>query len=324
MLQPRTVDLNAIVSGTEDLLGRLIGENIQMVTVLGGNLGKVKADPTQIEQVIMNLAVNARDAMPAGGRLIIETKNAVLRSGQVRSLSEGEYVVLSVTDTGQGMDEATAARIFEPFFTTKPVGKGTGLGLSTAVGIVEQSGGALTVESKLGKGTAFFVHLPRVEGAVESEAADRQVKGPTLQRLNILVVEDEAPLRKLVSTVLEAAGHRVLEAANGDEALALASEQSIDLVLTDVLMPGMTGPMVVAKLRKDRPDLFVLYMSGYDQKLIDAKALAKRASFLPKPFTPRALLAAIEDLQIHAESYGSTKTQRSRPGSGTHGASGPT
>jgi signal transduction histidine kinase len=296
--QPRVLDVNAVVSHMEGMLRRLISEDISLVAALAGDIGKVNADPGQIEQVIMNLAVNARDAMPAGGKLLIETRAVQLESGQVASLLPGRYVQLSVSDSGHGMSAEIASRIFEPFFTTKEVGKGTGLGLSTALGIVEQAGGALTVESKVGVGTIFRVYLPVSAEEAASETGAKEPKRIATRGATVLLVEDETPLRKLISQVLKSAGHTVLEAASGDEALALSARQAgpIDLLLTDVIMPGISGPELAARLRGRRPAMIIVFMSGYDNELVDKKSLETNASFLPKPFTPRALLKRIDSL----------------------------
>ena len=296
VLQPRLIDLNWVVVGMRELLRRLIGEGILMDTVLGSGLGRIKADPNQVEQVIMNLAVNARDAMPTGGRLTIQTRRADL-SAPLQSLQPGAYVLLTVADSGRGMDEKTAARVFEPFFTTKELGRGTGLGLSMVYGIVEQSGGLIRVESAPDEGATFYVYLPVCEAADDPDSRTPAERHGNRAQGTILVVEDEPPLRRLVASVLAAAGHQVLEAVNGYEAIALAEgHEHIDLVLTDVIMPGITGPDVVARLRSHRPELAVLYMSGYDNELIDQKALERTASFLPKPFTPHSLLASVGEL----------------------------
>jgi signal transduction histidine kinase len=296
--QPRVLDVNGVVSGMEGMLRRLIGEDISLVTALAGDLGKIKADPGQIEQVIMNLAVNARDAMPAGGKLLIETKTTHLEAGQMASLPAGRYVQLSVSDTGHGMSAETASRIFEPFFTTKEVGRGTGLGLSTALGIVEQSGGTLTVESKLGVGTVFRAYLPWTAEQAGSEESRWPAESEASGIATVLLVEDETPLRKLILQVLRSAGHHVLEASSGDEAVALSARHPgpIDLLLTDVIMPGMSGPELVAKLRGRRPAMTILFMSGYDNELVNKKSLETTASFLQKPFSPRALLKHIDTL----------------------------
>ena len=316
----RVLDLNSVVSGMEGMLRRLIGENIMLVTALAGDLGKVKADQGQLEQVIMNLVVNARDAMPDGGKLILETRNVRVEAGQARSIPAGSYALLSVSDTGHGMSAETASRIFEPFFTTKDVGKGTGLGLATALGIAEQSGGTLTVESKLGAGTVFRAYFPWTHDKPREEEGSTPAGHSGSRTATILLVEDEMPLRRLLFQVLTAAGHAVLEAANGEEALALGERRSqpIDLLLTDVVMPGMSGPELVGRLRSVRPNLPVLYMSGYDRDLIDQKTLETAAGFLPKPFGPRALLEGVDQLlgvagTVSPSGYGRGKTEEGRP-----------
>lgn len=272
-------------------------------------------DPVHLEQVIVNLAVNARDAMPAGGRLTLATKETTVDADStVGSIPPGRYVKITVSDTGHGMDAATLARVFEPFFTTKEPGKGTGLGLSTAHGIIQQSGGALTVESTPGQGATFHVFLPVAEGAVEKHQPDiPSLKQPS-QCGTVLIVEDEPPLRELVVTVLSAAGHRVLEAANGEEACILSARHSepINILLTDVVMPGISGPDLAAQLRKTRNDLMVLCMSGYDRNLISQHALED--SFLLKPFTPQALTSRISEL---LGTQRQTLAQRSSAGPGS-------
>jgi signal transduction histidine kinase len=296
VLQRRIINPNAVVTGMEEMLRRLIGDDVSLVTVLASGVGNIQADPHQIEQVIMNLVVNARDAMPTGGRIVIETRNIDLGT-EIRSLSPGAYVSVSVKDTGHGMDTQTAARVFEPFFTTKAPGRGTGLGLSTVYGIVEQSGGAITVESAPGVGSTFRVYLPVTDGAEESASGDHPGGFHAVSTGTILLVEDEMALRQLISKTLSAAGYRVLQATNGEEALAMASTPDrIDLLLTDVVMPGMSGAELVARLRAKRSACVVLYMSGYDRHLIDQKTLERTASFLPKPFTPRVLLTRISEL----------------------------
>jgi signal transduction histidine kinase len=296
--QPKIVSVDNVVAGMEALLGRLIGEHITVLVVSASGAGAVRIDPTQLEMVIMNLAVNARDAMPEGGRLAIETRSVNLASGQVPPLEAGAYVAISVADTGHGMDQATAAHIFEPFFTTKPVGKGTGLGLSAAQGIVEQSGGALTMESTPGRGATFHVYLPLAGSPAAATAAEPEGTvplPPDAQPVQIagsvLVVEDHPPLRDLIVTVLSDAGYRVLEAANGAEAIRIAQESSVDLVLTDVLMPGMNGPALIQQLRAQSERLRVVLMSGHDRGLLNN--YAEDALFLQKPFTPKALAAMI-------------------------------
>ncbi len=297
VLQPRVLDLNEIVRGMEELLRRLIGENISLVTVLSSGLHKVKADRGQIEQVIMNLAVNARDAMPTGGRIVIETRNASSGIGDKKAHTE-PCAILSVSDTGHGMDTDTVSRIFEPFFTTKELGKGTGLGLSTVYGIVEQSGGTLTVDSRVGYGSIFRVCLPAAVGQKEEASADLPVVGPREHTGTLLVVEDETPLRRLICRILAGVGYNILEAASGEEALHLATQPgaAIDLLLTDVLMPGMTGADLMDKLCAQRPELTVLFMSGYDRELVGHRERLPRVAFLPKPFTPQTLTNSVRQM----------------------------
>ena len=295
MLQPRVLDCNAVVTDMEVMLRRLIGEDISLVTVLGRGVGKVRVDRTQLEQVIMNLAVNARDAMPDGGRLVIETGVVRLHSHQVRALPKGLYVTMTVTDTGSGIDEATATRMFEPFFTTKEVGKGTGLGLSTVHGIVEQSGGAVVVDSSPGKGASFRVYLPAL-AAPETADEDEHPGARRAQPIGaVLIVEDEAPLRSMVARILQRAGYRTVEAANGEEALALARTRPVELLLTDVVMPGMNGVELAERLCRERGEASILFTSGYDRELL-ARRAAPGANFLPKPFTPQALLAKVGEI----------------------------
>jgi signal transduction histidine kinase/CheY-like chemotaxis protein len=295
MVQPRVLSVNSVVGGVEEMLRRLIGDQITVLCVSGSGLGMVKVDPVQLEMVIMNLAVNARDAMPDGGRLTIETGSAELRDAQVLSLKAGPYVTIRVSDTGHGIDAATAARVFEPFFTTKPAGKGTGLGLSTARGIAEQSGGTLTVESTPDKGTTFCVYLPVYSGAVVAEPENVQSVPPGAASPEaggcVLVVEDHPPLRELIHEILGDAGYRVIAATNGAEALHLAASNPVDVVLTDIMMPGMTGLALIQQLRTQSRHPRVVFMSGHDQGLL--KAHGEGALFLQKPFTPKALKAAI-------------------------------
>jgi signal transduction histidine kinase/CheY-like chemotaxis protein len=293
VVQPRVVAVNSVVAGVEQLLGRLIGEHIAVQAVTGSGVGSVNIDPTQLEMVLMNLAINARDAMPDGGRLTIATSNVNLTPGQVAPLGPGTYVNISVADTGHGMDSVTRARIFEPFFTTKPLGRGTGLGLSVARGIVEQSGGTLTVQSTLGQGTTFRIYLPVASAAAESSEPAAGTSDATGGRASgsILVVEDHPPLRELIATVLSHAGYRVLEAANGAEAIRLVQGTLVDVVLTDVVMPGMNGAALIQQLRAQLPELRVVFMSGHDRGLL--KTFADGALFLQKPFTPKSLTAMI-------------------------------
>lgn len=296
VLEPRILDLNWVANAMSPMLRRLLGEDVKLGTALASDLGRVKADPSQVEQVILNLAVNARDAMPMGGQLTIETANVELDAAYARehmSGVEGRFVMLAVSDTGTGMDAETKARIFEPFFTTKAAGKGTGLGLATVHGIVEQSGGNVWVYSEPGRGTTFKVYLPRVdELAAEPEAAAAPT-GPRAGAETILVVEDNPSIRRLVRTVLGRHGFTVLDAGEPAEALALAARHAapIALVVTDVVMPGMSGSELVRQLQAAQPDLLVLYMSGYtDDAVVNHGVLEADVAFLQKPFTPAGLL----------------------------------
>jgi PAS domain S-box-containing protein len=295
MLAPHVLDLNAVVSNMDKMLQRLIGEDVELITVLDPSLGRIKADPSQIEQVIMNLAVNARDAMPQGGQMTIETANVDLDASNVRqhiSLRPGPYVLLTVSDTGCGMDEETQSHIFEPFFTTKDRGKGTGLGLSTVYGIIEQSGGSIWVYSEPGHGATFKAYLPQV--AYDIELVDAPVPAVTSpgQFETILLVEDEAPVRTLVRRILEREGYTVLEAQHGAEALLTAERFSgpIHMLLTDVVMPEMSGNVLAQHLMGLRPNIKVLYLSGYtDNVVIRHNLLDADTIFLQKPFAPAAL-----------------------------------
>jgi len=300
VLQPQVLDLHVVVEEINRLLGRTIGEDITISTVTAPDLGRVKADPTQIDQVIMNLVVNARDAMPRGGQLTIETSNVDLDETYARTHVEvrpGPYVMLAVTDTGIGMDQNTRARIFEPFFTTKEPGKGTGLGLATVYGIVKQSGGHLSVYSEQGRGTTFKVYLPRVDDPVTS-ALPEVVRETPRGSETILLVEDEEGVRDLAQEILEAGGYRVLVARNPAEALPVAEShgETIHLVVTDVVMPQVSGPELVERLKALRPDLHVLYMSGYaDNAIVQHGVLDAGLAFLQKPFTPDALVRKVRE-----------------------------
>ena len=304
MLQPRVLDLNVVVRDAEQILRRLIGETIAMAVKLDPLLGQVRADPGQVAQVLLNLAVNARDAMPGGGRLTIESMNrdvSVAEARGYRGLRDGRYVVLRVADSGIGMDEETKVRIFEPFFTTKPSGQGTGLGLSTAYGIVKQSGGYIAVDTIKGSGTTFTVLLPRVfetpDAAANAGAAESQV--PEASRGTVLLVEDEAAVREAAKRMLRKYGFAVIEAISGPEALRLWGEHAhgIDVVLTDVVMPSMGGADLVRSLRQTRPDLKVIFMSGYTQGTLEiAEAEESATRFLPKPFSSDQLVGALREL----------------------------
>jgi signal transduction histidine kinase len=302
VLQPRLLDLNAVVSGVAPMLQRLIGEDIEFVAVAAPDLGRVKADPSQIEQVIMNLAVNARDAMPQGGRLTIETANTEVDEGYARrhvGVPPGRYVLLAVSDTGHGMDAATQARIFEPFFTTKEKGKGTGLGLATVYGVVQQSGGHIWVYSEPGQGATFKLYLPRVDEAVETEAAGPPAMVGERGSETILLVEDDEEVRAVARETLEAAGYVVLPAANATEALGLTADGSprIQLLVTDVVMPQVSGRELAERLAPTYQNLRVLYISGYtDDAIVRHGIVAKGTAFLQKPFTPGTLLRKVREV----------------------------
>jgi len=300
VLDPKVLDLNAVVPGMATMLQRLIGEHIELVYRPGAELGRVKADPGQLEQIIMNLAVNARDAMPDGGRITIETGNVELGEHYARQhvgVQPGRYVMLAVSDTGIGMDGATQARIFEPFFTTKAPGKGTGLGLSTVYGIVNQSGGNIWVYSEPGKGTTFKVYLPRVEDAAESLQVIRPAPGRGTE--SILLVEDEEEVRALAREVLQGYGYTVFEARDVAEALLIAERHTgpIHLLVTDVVMPQMSGRDLAERLASLRPEMKVLFMSGYtDNAIVHHGRLESGVSFVQKPFTPDALAEKVRDV----------------------------
>jgi len=291
MVQPTVLDLNEVVGDMESMLRRLIGEHIELLTTLTPGLGHVKADRGQIEQVILNLALNARDAMPKGGKLILETADTELDevyAHQHPGAQAGSYVMLAVSDSGVGMDKDTQAHIFEPFFTTKETGKGTGLGLATVYGIVKQSEGYIWAYSEPGQGSTFKVYLPRVEEEVEETGPSVPVAASTRGTETILVVEDEEPLRKLVREFLEASGYRALEAGSGTEALGLAEkfEGPIHLLMTDMVMPGMSGRDLAKRLTASRPEIKVLYMSGYtNDAILHQRGFRPGRLFLQKPFT---------------------------------------
>ena len=297
-LQPRVLDLNKIVHGLEMMLRRVLTENVELRIQTAADLGLVKADPVQMEQVLINLVVNARDAMPKGGTLTIATapRQVLQHSGEGESLMRaGSYVSLTVSDTGIGMDSATRTRIFEPFFTTKEVGKGTGLGLATVYGIVKQSNGHIEVESEPGKGAAFRISLPRVEQEVTALRKPPMTE-PKHGTGTILLAEDEPLLRELGQTILTQAGYKILTAPNADALKTFVAEHEgkIDLLLTDVVMPGMSGPELVKLVRARWPEVRVLYMSGYaDDEIED---LDRDAGFLQKPFTPTELTAKIAEM----------------------------
>ena len=302
VLQPRVLDMNEVVAGMIRMFSRVIGENIEMAFLPGGNLARVKADPAQIEQVLLNLVVNARDAMPEGGRLTIETSNIVLDRGYAAthaSVEPGRYVMLSVTDTGCGMDDRTKARIFEPFFTTKGPGKGTGLGLATVYGVVKQSGGYIYVYSEVNHGTTFKIYLPQVTAELDKPATETDPRGHARGTETILFVEDEQSVRDLVREFLGATGYCVLEAADGAQALRVAETHPgpIHLLVTDVVMPHLSGPELASKLAPNRPEMKVLFISGYtDDTVFRHGVLEGGVAFLQKPFNLKALAQRIREV----------------------------
>ncbi|HUI52976.1 MAG TPA: PAS domain S-box protein [Terriglobales bacterium] len=302
VLQPQVINLNSVVEEMGKLLPRLIGEDIELILRLDGNLGSIRADASQMEQVIMNLAVNARDAMPNGGKLIIETRTCELEQSYTSShpfMKPGSYVLLDVTDTGTGMDEETQAHIFEPFFTTKEKGKGTGLGLATVYGIVKQSGGFIWVYSEMGKGTSFKIYLPHVD------AQQTQIHTPKLAAElpagteTVLLSEDEQDVREIAREFLESGGYTVLEAKNGKEAIELAGRHKgkIDLLVTDMVMPGMTGQELAVRLQRDCPGLAVVFMSGYSEHAATEMANADPSvRLMTKPFSRAAMLRTVREI----------------------------
>jgi two-component system cell cycle sensor histidine kinase/response regulator CckA len=299
VLQPRVLDLNAVIRGMEPMLGRLLGEDVQLVTALEEGLGRVRADEGQVEQVLMNLAVNARDAMPQGGTLTIRTANAGPDDGDPLLGTEGaRRVTITVSDSGHGMDGATLSRAFEPFFTTKATGEGTGLGLATVYGIVQQSGGTIEVESAPSKGATFRISLPRVEGEVQQASAPPPGTAGGGGAETLLLVEDDPALRAVTREVLEGAGYRVHVASRAEEALAVSEAHPavIDLLLSDVVMPGRSGPELAAELLARRPGLRVLYTSGYTSDAIARHGLQEAGvRLLQKPFSPSDLLRAVRE-----------------------------
>jgi signal transduction histidine kinase len=303
VMQPKVFDLNTVISDLEKMLRRMIGEDVELRVNLQDELDHIKADPVQLEQVIMNLVVNARDAMPRGGKLSIETSNVYLDEAYARehvSVVPGDYVMLAISDTGCGMSEETRLHIFEPFFTTKEQGKGTGLGLSMVYGIVRQSGGNIWVYSEEGRGTTFKVYFPRVTAhAEEFKRISGALDGPRGSE-TILLVEDAELVRNLARQVLEGAGYRVLEAANAEAAIDLCERingDKIDLLLTDVIMPGMSGNDMSKILLAKQPDMPVLFMSGYtDDAIVQHGVLEAGINFLQKPFTPGALALKVREV----------------------------
>jgi PAS domain S-box-containing protein len=312
---PELLNLSDVVANIKNMLQRLIGENIELVTVSRRSLRSVEADPGQIEQIIVNLAVNARDAMPEGGKLVIETANVDLDEmycRQIPELSPGPHVVLSVSDTGTGMDAATLARIFEPFFTTKEQGKGTGLGLAMVYGVIQQSGGAIRVYSELGRGTTFKMLLPAAGNAPEAEAIEEPQQSAPAGAETVLLAEDEDMVRTLARRILESHGYRVLEARDGVEALNVARGHAggIDLLLTDVIMPKMSGKELAQHFLKDRPSTKVLYMSGYTENFVSHQGILDAdVALIEKPFSEDALLGRVRTILDAGPGQGSDRAK---------------
>jgi signal transduction histidine kinase/CheY-like chemotaxis protein len=301
VLQPRVVNLNQVVRGMEKMLRRILGSDIQFLTLLEPLLGHTRVDPVQMEQILLNLAINARDAMPQGGTLITQTRNVELSEEYVAQfpypVQAGPYILLSVADSGHGMSNDVRSRVFEPFFTTKETGKGTGLGLSTVYGIVKQSGGYIWVHSEVDQGARFEIYLPVVNGEASAALATyietvSQPRGQT-----ILLVENEASLRSVARRSLERAGYEVLEAEGGEVALALLAEHAADLLFTDVTMPRMGGRELSERARALCPGLHVLYTSGYtDETAVRHQVGRANAAFLAKPYGPEALIRAVSGI----------------------------
>jgi two-component system, cell cycle sensor histidine kinase and response regulator CckA len=323
VLQPRIIDLNDTVSGMEKMLRRLIGEDVELGTSFDPDLGRVKADPSQFEQVILNLAVNARDAMPRGGKLTIQTANVTLDQKtrfRNRDLDVGEYVMVAITDTGVGMAEEVKAHLFEPFFTTKGVGRGTGLGLATCYGIICQSGGDIRVYSELNCGTTFKIYLPRVDAPATTTTATNDPETLPEGSESVLIVEDEASVRRLAASVLRGVGYRVQEARDAAEALSLIeAKQPFDLVVTDVIMPKMSGKELYDKIKVIAPRIKVLFMSGYtDDSLAHHGVLGPELSFLEKPFSPVGLARKVRDVIDSSKSRSRQELKAANNGNG-HG-----
>ncbi|HTT65359.1 MAG TPA: ATP-binding protein [Bryobacteraceae bacterium] len=320
VVRPKVLDLNVVMAGAAVMLRRLIGEHIELRIVAGPDLGKVHADRGQIEQVIMNLAVNSRDAMPNGGSLILETQNVQLEETHLAprvTLKPGAYVMLAVTDTGAGMDAHTRSHLFEPFFTTKAQGHGTGLGLSTVYGIVKQSGGGIIVYSEPGQGTCVKIYFPAVHEEVTEDVTDSVPAEASTGSETILLVEDEEAVRKLVRRTLEKRGYRLLVAASGPEALNLAGRHQgpLHLLITDVVMPQMGGRELAQRLQGLRPGIQVLYISGYTEStIVRGGSLNKDELFLQKPFTPATIARRVRELLDNANGDAQPPRTESVPG----------
>jgi signal transduction histidine kinase len=300
MLQPSVLDLNSVITDLTRMLSGFLGADVELIVRLDPRTGRVRADRGQLEQVVVNLALNARHAMKSGGKLTLETASVMLDEAYAQrhlgtTIEHGPFVVVSVTDTGTGMDAATRAHAFEPFFTTKPVGQGTGLGLSTAYGIVKQSGGYIWLYSEPGLGTSVKVYLPKVSEPVNRPT--RPLAPPRGQGETILVVEDEEAVRTLARRTLEEAGYHVLEAANGRAGLELVVSSEVDLILCDVVLPEMSGHELARRLAAARPEIPILYMSGYPgPEVVDRGLIAHDAPFLEKPFTAEGLAKSVRGL----------------------------
>lgn len=302
ILEPKVVNLNNRINDLNKMLARIIGEDIKLKTELDENLGQIRVDPGQVEQIIVNLSVNARDAMPKGGTLILKTENAIISGDEMKSLNDlkpGDYVKFSVVDDGQGIDEETLAKIFEPFFTTKPKGKGTGLGLSTVYGIVKQQNGHIEVESEPEKGTTFQIYFPQVDQKPYDYSKEELPKGMPKGSETVLLAEDEDIVREMTGAILIRLGYKVIETSNGDEALKAFSKhkEQIDLLLTDVVMPGMSGPELAKQLNKQKPLLKILFTSGYtNDKIIHHGVKDETVSFIGKPYTPQELAHKVREV----------------------------
>jgi two-component system, cell cycle sensor histidine kinase and response regulator CckA len=305
ILQPEILDLNDAVIGMSSMLRRLIRESIDLVTIARPDLGLINADPGQIQQIVMNLAVNARDAMPHGGKLTIETANVDLDEDYAREhpdVKAGPHVMLAISDNGLGMDDGTKSHLFEPFFTTKGKGEGTGLGLSTVYGIIKQSNGFIWVYSELGKGTTFKMYFPRAEGDLSRLTGEGQLEQRARGTETVLITEDESSVRALAARILRDRGYTVLEASNGKQALDIAKEYAgeIHLALTDVVMPGIGGRELVSQLASVRPGIRALYVSGYtDDAIVHHGILDTGVAFLQKPFTVESLARKVREV-IHS------------------------
>ncbi len=313
LLELKVVDVNTVVGDMERLLRPLIGENIELLTRLSPETGRTRADAGQLEQVIMNLVVNAKDAMPEGGKLTLQSSNVTVRQNfsEHRFIQPGRYAVISVADTGHGMDKETQSRIFEPFFTTKEKGKGTGLGLSTVYGIVKQSSGYVFAQSEVGAGTTFYVYLPRVEESAEEQSPAKAQQNEAGGCETVLLVEDEESVRELVHVTLVSRGYKVLQAENGEAGLRMAEacKESIDILITDVVMPGMGGRELAKKLLALRPNISVLYLSGYtEDAVITQGAVGPATAFLQKPFTLQNLAKKVREV-LRAKSSTTSATK---------------